>query len=379
MKIVIFGARGVPAKWGGFDTFVTELTPRLVKMGHQVTLYTMPKYTDESIDRDFHGVRIVRRPTAYGKFTETVFHEFLSSLHALFSPRYDLYYVLACRTVWAYLPLVLLRRTVVINTDGLDWQRRKWGKLSKLYLKFNYWLARKVTPYLVSDAKALQDFYIEQYCKRSAFLTNGGHLLYNEGDTQDKILEEYDLTSRHYYLVACRIEPENNTDIIISEYLASGATDPLVICGGTNYKSPHLAELQETDDPRVRFLGPIYTPGHIEALHLNAKAYLHGHEVGGTNPSLLKAMGCGNVTLAHDVSFNREVLGGTGWLWTKDEGSLKARIEEVEQNQEAMQAQADAACRERIQTFYSWDKVADDHELFFRWVLGQAANYNDSF
>jgi glycosyltransferase involved in cell wall biosynthesis len=380
LRIAISGARGVPASWGGFDTFVTELAPRLVEAGHDVTLFCMPKYTAAELGDRYEGVRLVRLPTIYGKFTETVVHEVLSSLWALARRRQDVYYVLACRTVWAYLPHVLLRRTVVINTDGLDWQRRKWGRFARLYLSLNYWLARRISPFLVSDSKELQKLYLEEWDKPTAFLTNGGNVLHVEDEARHReILAGYGVEPGGYYLVACRIEPENNIDIIIREYERSGVKEPLLIAGGANYRSAYLEDLQRTTDPRIRFLGPVYEPGHIEALHLGARAYLHGHEVGGTNPSLLKAMGCGNVILAHDVRFNREVLGGTGLLWTKEEGSLLAQLERVDRDPTAFQVAAATACRERIAELYSWDKVARDHERYFRWVRGEVPDYVDSF
>jgi len=155
--------------------------------------------------------------------------------------------------------------------------------------------------------------------------------------------------------------------------------EPLLIAGGANYKSAYLEQLQQTKDPRVRFLGPVYEPGHMEALHLGTKGYLHGHEVGGTNPSLLKAMGCGNLVLAHDVRFNREVLGGTGLLWTKEEGSMLAQLERADHHGDVLRAEAEVACRERISEYYSWDKVATDHERYFRFVLGEVPDYKDSF
>jgi glycosyltransferase involved in cell wall biosynthesis len=380
MKITVVGARGVPAKWGGFDTFVTELTPRLAKAGHDVTLFCMPKYTGPEVGREFEGVRIVRLPTIYGKFTETVLHELFSSLYALMRPKQDIYYVLGCRTVWAYLPHWMLRRRLVINTDGLDWKRRKWGRFARAYLKFNYWLARKITDRLVSDPKELQKFYIEEYGTHSAFLTNGGHILHVEDEERHQaILSSYGVEHGGYYLVACRMEPENNIDIIVREFERSDVKEPLLIAGGANYKSTYLEQLQQTTDPRIRFLGPVYEPGHMEALHLGTRGYLHGHEVGGTNPSLLKAMGCGNLVLAHDVRFNREVLGGTGLSWTKEEGSLLAQIERAERDGDALRAEAAVACRQRISEFYSWDKVATDHERYFRWVLGHVPDYEDSF
>jgi glycosyltransferase involved in cell wall biosynthesis len=380
MRLSIFGARGVPARWGGWDTIVTELGPRLVEAGHEVTLYTMPRYMGEGVGRDFEGVRVVRLPTVYGKFTETLLHELLGSLHALTRPRQDVYYVLGCRTVWAWLPHRLLRRTVVFNTDGLDWKRRKWGPLARAYLRANYWLARKMASHLVSDSKELQRLYRDRYGADSAFLTNGGHVREVTDEARHRaILAEHGVEPGHYYLQVCRIEPENNPDIVVREYLASGAQDPLLVVGGANYESEYLRALEATDDPRVRFLGPVYEPEHIEALFLGAKAYIHGHEVGGTNPSLVTAMGCGQLVLAHAVPFNREVLGGNGLLWTKALGSLRACIEEVEVDGSALRARAAVAGRERVRDYYAWDKCARDHDRFFRWLAGESEDHDDSF
>ena len=380
MRLSIFGARGVPARWGGWDTIVTELGPRLVEAGHDVTLYAMPRYTGQEVGGDFEGMRVVRLPTIYGKFTETLLHELLSSLHALTQPRQDVYYVLGCRTVWAYLPHRLMRRTVVFNTDGLDWKRRKWGRFASAYLKANYWLARRIASHLVSDSKELQRLYRDEYGADSAFLTNGGHIHEVRDEARHRsILGEYGVEPGSYYLQVCRIEPENNPDIVVREFAASGAVAPLLVVGGANYESAYFERLKATDDPRIHFLGPVYEPEHIEALFLGAKAYIHGHEVGGTNPSLVTAMGCGRLVLAHAVRFNREVLGGNGLLWTKEPGSLRACIEEVELDAEPLRARAAVACRERISDYYAWDKCARDHDRFFRWLTGGVEDYADSF
>jgi glycosyltransferase involved in cell wall biosynthesis len=380
MRLSIFGARGVPARWGGWDTIVTELGPRLVEAGHEVTLFAMPRYTGAEVGRDFGGMRVVRLPTRYGKFTETLLHELLSSLYALSQPRQDVYYVLGCRTVWAYLPHRLLRRRVVFNTDGLDWKRRKWGRFARTYLQANYWLARHIASHLVSDSKELQRLYEDEWGAHSAFLTNGGHVHEVRDEARHReILARHGVEPGGYYLQVCRIEPENNPDIVVREFVSSDAEAPLLVVGGANYDSDYLATLRATSDPRVRFLGPVYEPDDIEALFLGARAYIHGHEVGGTNPSLVTAMGCGQLVLANAVPFNREVLAGNGLLWTKEPGSLRACIEEVEIDGDHLRAEAAVACRERIRRYYAWDKCARDHDRYFRWLAGEVEDYADSF
>lgn len=377
MKIAIFGARGIPAKWGGFDTFVTNLAPRLVEKGHEITVFCQPKYSDQTKPQTYKGVKLIYLPTIYGKTTETVIHELLSSLYSLFFlRRFDIYYILGCRSTLVYLPHWLLRRTLVINTDGLDWIRRKWGYLARRFLKLNYWIARKIGYHLVSDSKELKKYYIENYDKETAFLTNGGEII---SEKKPEVLKQYGLEPDEYMLVACRIEPENNTDIVIREFEKTTISKKLIIAGGTNYKSPHLEDLQKSKDERIIFLGPVYEDGHIEQLHLHSFAYVHGHEVGGTNPSLLKAMACGNIIIAHDVRFNREVLDNNGILWGKGEGDLKSKYEDVFTNHSKYKKQLPKKCIERIKKYYSWDKVGEDHDLFFRWVNKEVESFNDSF
>ncbi len=377
MKIAIFGARGIPAKWGGFDTFVTNLAPRLVSAGHEVTVFCMPKYSLPEKPKEIDGVHLIYLPTIYGKTTETFLHELISSLYALFFlKKFDIYYILGCRSTMVYLPHHWLRRTLVINTDGLDWIRRKWGRFARNFLKFNYWIARRIGRELVSDSYELKKYYLENFNRNTVFLTNGGEIV---GNRQPEIVEKYGLKPGEYCLVACRMEPENNIDIILREYGKTKLPKKLVIAGGANYKSPYFENLKKTGDERVIFLGPVYEEGHIEQLHLYCYLYLHGHEVGGTNPSLLKAMGCGNIIIAHDVRFNREVLGGHGLLWDKSEGSLQAQLEEAHRNYKKYAGELPKKCIERIRTYYSWDKVGVDHELFFRWVMGQADSYKESF
>ncbi|MBN1780156.1 DUF1972 domain-containing protein [bacterium] len=377
MKIAIFGARGIPAKWGGFDTFVTNLAPRLASSGHHVTVFCMPKYSLPDKPKMIDGVHLVYLPTIYGKFTETFLHEMLSSIYALFMMRKcDIYYVLGCRSSVVYLPHYILRRILVINTDGLDWIRRKWGRFARNFLRFNYWVARKIGKHLVSDSYELKKYYIENYNRETVFLTNGGEIV---EERDPSIVEKYGLVPGEYCLVACRMEPENNIDIILREFCRTALPKQLVIAGGANYRSPYFENLKKVDDARVIFLGPVYEEGHIEQLHIHAYLYLHGHEVGGTNPSLLKAMACGNIILAHDVRFNREVLGGNGLLWDKSEGSMQSRLEDAHANYENYRKLLPQKCIERIRTFYSWDKAGIDHELFFRWVNGEADRYQESF
>jgi glycosyltransferase involved in cell wall biosynthesis len=363
----VIGCRGIPGAYGGFETFAEELTPRLVERGHEVIVYCRraAQFADAGELDEFRGVRL--RYTRYirRRSLETLSHEASSILDSLRLP-VDLYYFLGTRSAPLYVPLRLSRRVVVVNTDGLEWKRRKWGRLGRAYLRLAEWVAvRLAADHLVSDARAMAEYFERTYGVRSAYLTNGAHVL---TEMPEGGLEPWGLEAGSYYLVACRIEPENNIDIIIREFLASGSERQLVIAGGMNYRTPYWSRLQRlAAGGRVRFLGPVYGPLLVERLHLGAFAYLHGHEVGGTNPALLKAMGCANGVLAYRSVFNEENLGGTGVLWTKEPGSLAAAIRWAEDHPEELRALGRRA-QERIRERYTWDRIADEHDRFFRAV-----------
>ncbi|MGQ0668141.1 MAG: glycosyltransferase family protein, partial [Actinomycetota bacterium] len=237
------------------------------------------------------------------------------------------------------------------------------------YLRFAEWAAaRMASDELVADAQAMRSYYLETYGRDSTFISNGAHIL---TELPQGALQPWGVEAGAYYLVACRIEPENNIDAIVREFLASGSNRELVIAGGMNYRTPYWAHLQRlAEGGRVRFLGPVYGPTLVERLHLGCYGYIHGHEVGGTNPSLLKAMGCGNCALALDTAFNREVLEGSGLPWEKTAGSLAERIRWADAHPDEVRALGEGA-RERIREAYTWDLVAREHDAFFRSIAGK--------
>jgi glycosyltransferase involved in cell wall biosynthesis len=367
LRIAVIGCRGIPAGYSGFETFAEELTTRLVERGHEVTVYCRrgAQYLEETPPAEYKGVRLVYTPFLHQREFETLSHELTSILDSARRP-FDLYYFLGTRSAPFYVPVRWTKRIVVVNTDGLEWKRRKWNRLGRAYLRLAEWIAvRLAADYLVSDARAIARYFTETYGADSEYLTNGAYVL---NDMPEGGLDRWELRPGEYYLVACRIEPENNIDMIVEEFLASGSERELVIAGGMNYQTPYWEHLQQLGARgRVRFLGPVYGPQLVETLHLGCYAYLHGHEVGGTNPSLLKAMGCGNGVLALDTPFNAENLEGTGVLWRKQPGDLAAKIRWGEEHPEELRALGQRA-QDRIRDHYTWDMAADRHDAFFRSV-----------
>jgi glycosyltransferase involved in cell wall biosynthesis len=302
---------------------------------------------------------------------EQLTHEFSSILDSI--PRgYQLYYFLGYRGAPFYLPIRASRRITVVNTDGLEWKRRKWNRLGRAYLRAAEWTAAHLAAdWLVADARAIADYFRTAHGVESMYLTSGAYAL-DDSAMRPEVLEKHRLEANAYYLVVCRIEPENNVDRIVEEFLTSGSERELVIVGGMNYETPFLHDLRAiAAGSRVRFLGFVYGDMQIESLHLGAYAYIHGHEVGGTNPSLLTAMGTGNTPIALDTPFNRENLAATGRYWTREKGSLAAQIGWADEHEEELRSLGRDA-RERIRTRYSWDQVAAAHDAFFRDVARRA-------
>jgi glycosyltransferase involved in cell wall biosynthesis len=363
LRIAVIGSRGIPAGYGGFETFAQELCPRLVELGHDVTVYCRQGYTGQELLEEYKGVRLRYTPHLRRRELEQLSHEFTSIADSLRRP-FDLYYFLGYRGSPMYVPLRASRRIVVVNTDGLEWKRSKWSGLGRRYLKAAEWVAaRLAADELVSDAKAIRAYFRRTYGRDSKYLTNGAYVF---DGLPEGALDRWDLEPGSYYLVACRIEPENNIHIIIREFLESGSDRELIVVGGMNYETPYWRHLQDlASRGRVRLLGPVYGPMLVESLHLGCYAYLHGHEVGGTNPALLKAMGCGNVPIALETEFNTENAADAGLYWTKAAGSLAGQIRWAEANPEGVAEMGERA-RQRIRDQYTWDGVAREHDTFFR-------------
>lgn len=355
MRIAIIGSRGIPAHYGGFETFAQELAPRLVRAGHEVTVYCREGYTGDPPPKEYRGVRLIHTPYLRRRSLETLSHEFTSILDSL-RRGVDLYYFLGTRSSPLYAPLRLTRRAVVVHTDGIEWKRRKWGSAGRAYLKASEWIAARVgSDALVTDAEAMRDYYLTRYRRDSTHISYGAPVV-----ASDRHL------AGDYFLLVCRLEPENNVDLAIREFLASESDRELVIVGGWNYGTAHSVatrQLAEAGRGRVRFAGPVYGE-ELQALRAGCYSYIHGHEVGGTNPSLLESMGCGACCLVLDTPFNREALGGTGLLWTKQEGSLATLIARVEAEGETVSSLGNAA-RERVSATFDWDSVASAHERVF--------------
>ncbi|MCF7553838.1 DUF1972 domain-containing protein [Pseudonocardia sp. WMMC193] len=354
MRIAMIGTRGVPARYGGFETAVEEIGARLVEMGHEVVVYCR----GEDDSQSYLGMSRVRLPALKHPVMETLSHTALSVLHLL-RRRTDVAVVFNAANS-PLLPLVRAARIpVAVHVDGLEWKRAKWGPNGRRYYLANERLAVLLADELISDAVGIQDYYRGRYRTESVFLPYGAPIVAQPALDR---LSELDLEPGGYHLVVARMEPENHVDVAIEGYRSSGSTKPLVVVGSVPYPSEHerLVKERAATDPRVRLLGGLWDQELLDALYAGAASYVHGHSVGGTNPSLLRAMGAGATVSAWDVDFNREVLGESG-RYFDGPAALGRLVDEVDTNPDAAAERGELA-RARAAGRYRWDEVAKGYE-----------------
>jgi len=360
MKIAILGTRGIPARYGGFETFAEELATRLVERGHEVTVYCRSKnypYTEES----YKGVRLMVLPTIRQKYLDTVVHTFLSVLHSSFQDFDVLLVCNAANSLFCFLPRLFGKR-VLLNVDGIERQRKKWGLLGKAWYLMGEMFSTIFPNGIITDARVIQHYYLTRYRKKSLMIPYGA----KTGRVASTcFLKHHGLKEDGYFLYVSRLEPENNADLVIRAFQGVETGKKLVIVGDAPYAKDYKRRLMETKDPRIIFTGYVFGQGYLE-LHSHAFCYIHATEVGGTHPALLDGMSLGRCVLANGTLENIEVIGEGGILYKKNDlHDLRERIRWILKHPEEREKLSQKA-KERIGSFYTWDRVADQYEEAIR-------------
>jgi len=365
----MLGLYGMPLEnlhFTGFETGFGEIAPRLVEMGHDVTIYCRSShYPDDLRLPEYKGVKLKFVPSPGGKSLSGLIATLFASFHALLFGRYDVFFFVNVGMGHHAALCRLLGATVVMNVDGLDWTRAKWGPMAKLYFRTAARSAIRFCNRLVTDAWAMQKFYRDEFNKETTMIAYGAYV---ESAQNPDVVRQFGVGPDGYYLIASRLVPENHADLITEAFLKSGTRKKLVIAGGANYDSPFHKRLRELATENVIFTGHIHDQSVIKELHCSCFAYVHGHSVGGTNPSLLKAMGYGNCVLALDTVFNREVLADTGLFFPRDFAALAQLMQRVEREPE-LRKDLRARAPQRIEKEYTWDGVSRQYDELFREVV----------
>jgi glycosyltransferase involved in cell wall biosynthesis len=370
MKIAILGTRGVPAAYGGFETFAEELGARLVERGHSVTVHGRRHVIPAGL-RTHRGMKLRILPTVRHKYLDTVVHTFLSVIDVL-PRRFDI--VLICNNANAPFALIprLTGAKVVLNVDGLEWERGKWSRLGRWYYQLCAQLSPRLPITLVSDAHVIARYYEERFGKKTVYIPYGSDARRLPAGAT---LARLGLEAGRYLLYVSRLEPENNAHVAIAAYGQAGGLAglgvPLVIVGDAPYATEYKASLEAAAavTPGVLLTGYIFGDGYAE-LQSNAMAWIQATEVGGTHPALVEAMGRGCAIVANDVPEHREVLADAGRYYARnDAAALAVELVALVGDPAARSELAERAAA-RGRAAFSWEHVTAEYERLFERLRG---------
>lgn len=367
LRIAMMGSRGIPASYSGFETCVEQLSVRLVERGHHVTVYCRSHHVKWP-EKTYKGVRLVKLPTIASKHLDTIAHTFLSMMHGQFR-RYDVVYI--CGVGNGPLSGIprLTGKPTIINVDGADWERDKWGGFAKRYLRFSERTATKLASCIVADSHVVEKYYRDKFKKPSVFLPYGSDVPHlPPGET----LKRLDLPPDGYILWVGRLVPENNAHDVIEAYqrLGGPATGlKLCLVGDAPYSSDYKEHLKRQAGPGVVFAGYVFGDGYHE-LGSNARIYAFASGVGGTHPALLEAMAFGNCVVVNDMAANMETVGDAALPYAGEQGADDlARVMALAIADPALVNTYRQRAAHRAATVYNWDVVTDQYEDLFSQLI----------
>ena len=357
VKIAILGTRGVPASYGGFETAVEEIGWRLADRGYDVTVYC--RNPGQTLT-EYRGMHLVNLPAIRHRFAETLSHTALSTVRAVVRDKPDVALVLNAGNAPLIRPLQAAGIPVAVHLDGLESRREKWRGAGARYYRWAEKAATRSADAVIADAQAIADHVQAAYGRACEVIPYGAEVL----DVHSDRLAELGLIRRDFHAIVARLEPENHVLEAVHGFVMSDETRPLVVVGSAPYSQWYIDKVHEmaAGDSRVRFLGGIYDQELLNQIYSNCRTYIHGHSVGGTNPSLLRAMGAGAPVLAFDCEFNREVTADQAIFW-RDAEQLATVLDDVPAGDldDELESLSQAG-RKRVAEVYQWEAVTDAYE-----------------
>ncbi len=376
MKIAIIGSRGYPYVYSGYETFVSETAPRLIEKGMEVHVYChKPLFLKRP--KEVNGVKLHYIACIKSRNLSQWSNSFLSTVHALLKGYDAILYVNSSNGIFG--PLTkLFRQKTAINVDGLEWLRPKWKGLGAKVFFFSSKMATKWMDTIITDAEAMRNVYLKEFKTDSTVIAYGANIRYSK---QPDLINQWNISPNGYYLVVGRLIPDNNALHILKEFVFSDSKKKLVIVGDVPYEDEYAENIKKMQDERIIFTGYVNSADQLAELYHNSFAYFHGHEFGGTNPTLLKALAYGCAIIAIDTVFSREVLKEAehGIYFSKKTGDLKNIIELIEQKPEILVEYRDKS-RKRIVENYTWEKIASQYfEVIHKLSLKKANHSTGMF
>ena len=357
MKIAIIGTRGIPNNYGGFEQFTEKVSVLLISKGYDVTVYnsSLHPYTLSK----WNGVNIVKKYDPENKIGTA--GQFLYDLNCILHARKQKYDIIlqlgyTSSSIWNF--LFKKRDIIITNMDGLEWKRTKYSSKTQSFLKYAEKLAVKKSDFLIADSKGIQTYLKAKYKVDSEYIAYGASLV-SEPNTD--ILEVYNVAPNNYHLVIARFEPENNIEEIIKGHLLF-PDKKLLLVG--NYKNEFGSYLKETyKQANIFFLGGIYDESILNSLRYYSAFYFHGHSVGGTNPSLLEAMACRCLIIAHENEFNKSVLGANAFYFNTGEDIHKLLERHLEKTNYLNYIENNT---HMITYEFNWEHIANQLDSLFK-------------
>ena len=359
MKIGFVGTRGIPAKYGGYETFVQELAPFLVNKGIECVVYcdrdSFNELKYKGVTLEFLSITKSENPLKY----------YFQSLKRA-ARECDIIYVTGTGGALFY-PLFKNKQIIITNTDGIEHRRGKWSFSKKLFLKVIEYFSVKFSNFIVADSIGIKNYLLKRYKVKSDKIVQLEYGAYINSYKDVDVLKEFQLEQDKYYLIVSRLEPENNVHLMIEGYLLSSQTIPLIIIGNLQ-ENKYVKSLLSKASENIRFLGGVYDANKLNAIRTSCLAHLHGHSVGGTNPSLLEALGSSNIILAHDNIFNKEVAGESMFYFTNPK-EINLALQKIYSLSLNEREELSGIAQKRINEYYNWDSIGIRYFNFFESIL----------
>ena len=357
LKIAIIGSRGYPYVYSGYETLVKELSERLVKSGNEVTIYCHSKLFTEK-PKKVNGINLVYTPSVNSKIFSQLYNSFFSFIHVCFS-NVDVVLVVNSANGPFGLITKIFRKKTCINVDGLEWLRPKWEGLGSLYFKFASKLATIFYDEIITDSIEMNKVYKNKFGKKSTVIAYGSTM---KVEKKSKVLEKFSLQKKQYYLIVGRLIPDNNSKVIIKDFLKSNSDKSIVIVGDVPYNDDYANEIKLLSSNKVVFTGYVNDQIDLTALYENCFGYIHGHEFGGTNPTMINALDLNCQIFALNTVFNREMLKNKSSVLF-DKNSVSKKINEFEERYSEL---IQKNIKYKLSKKYDWDFIYNQYlEVFY--------------
>jgi len=357
LKIAIIGSRGYPYVYSGYETLVKELSERLVISGNEVTVYCHRKLFHVK-PKKVNGVNLVYTPSVNSKVFSQLFNSFFSFIHVCFSKNDVVFVVNSANGPFGLLTKIFRKKTC-INVDGLEWLRPKWKGLGSIYFRLASQLATIFYDQIITDSVEMNKVYLDKFDKKSSIIAYGSTMC--KKNNLD-VLKKFNLKKNDYYLIVGRLIPDNNSKLIIESFLKSNSKKSIVIVGDVPYNDDYANDIKLMSSKKVVFTGYINNQFDLTVLYDNCFCYIHGHEFGGTNPTMINALDLNCQIMALDTVFNREMLENKKSIMFK-KNTINEKINEFEDNYNKL-AQKNSSYR--LLEKYDWDFISKQYLKVFQ-------------